>query len=289
VSAQYEGTSLHRITSADNVTLALHRLGSPDGPPVLLVPGTFSNATFWLGTRGTGFARFLAGCGYDVWCLEPRGHGASDRPTRAQRWTFDDWARRDLPAAIDKITSHARPGVLIGHSAGGAAIIAALAADPLLQARLRGIVLIGTPLPWLQRWRGIGARAIRAYSQRTRWFPARALGIGPEDELAGVMAQWMTWNIDGTWTGDDGMDYGARFERLSLPALIIAATGDKLWAPPSACRALFTMLGSRDKTFLQCGTGTGFGADFDHVSVIVSREAQAEIWPLIRNWVTALR
>lgn len=277
-----------RIKTTDHVTLAVHRIGSAGGPPVLMIPGTFSNAKFWLGTRGVGFARFLAACGYDVWCLEPRGHGASDRPTRNQRWDFDDWARHDLPAAIEACTSHTNPAVLIGHSAGGGAIIAGLAADPLLQARVRGVVLIGTPLPWLQRWRGLGARAIRSFSRRREWFPAKALRIGPEDELAGVMEQWMTWNIDQKWSGDDGMDYSARFPRITVPAFIVAASGDRTWAPPEACRALFNMLGSRDRTYLLCGKGTGFSTDFTHVGIVVSRAAQTEVWPLIRNWIAVL-
>jgi pimeloyl-ACP methyl ester carboxylesterase len=289
VSAAYEATTLRYITTTDTVTLAIHRLGAPDGPPVLLVPGTFSNASFWLGTRGVGFARFLAGCGYDVWVLEPRGHGSSARPTNAQRWDFDDWAKHDVPAALHACTSHTNPAVIVGHSAGGAATVAALARDPLLQARVRGIVIIGTPLPWLQKWRGLAAHAIRTYARHTRWFPARALRIGPEDELAGVMEQWMTWNIESKWMGDDGTDYGARFDRLSVPALVVAATADTMWAPPRACRALFDLIGSRDKTFLQCGLGTGFGSDFGHVDIMVSREARAEVWPLIRNWIAALR
>jgi pimeloyl-ACP methyl ester carboxylesterase len=289
VSSAIPAADLRHIITDDGVTLAAHRVGSSTGPPVLLVHGTFSNATFWLGTRGVGFARFLADCGYDVWCLETRGHGSSDRPTRTQRWDFDDWARHDMPAAIHACTSHTNPAVLIGHSAGGAAIVAALAANPLLQARVRGIVLIGTPLPWLQRWRGLAARAIRMYSNQRRWFPAKALGLGPEDELAGVMAQWMSWNINERWVGNDGTDYDAAFPRLSVPSFVIAASGDRMWAPPPSCRALFDRLGSRDRTYLLCGTGTGFTTDFTHVSVMIGRAAQAEIWPVIRNWVSALR
>lgn len=285
----HDGASIQSITTDDGVQLVAHRIGAPTGPPVLLVHGTFSNAVFWLGTRGVGFARFIAECGYDVWCLETRGHGASDRPRKDQRWDFDDWARHDVPAAIEACTSPSNPAVLIGHSAGGAAIIAALAADPLLQTRVRGVVLIGTPLPWLQRWRGLAARAIRAFSNRRDWFPARALKLGPEDELAGVMAQWMTWNVNERWVGDDGTDYYAAFPRISVPAFIIAANGDWMWAPPPSCRALFDALGSSDKTYLLCGKSTGFDADYTHVDIIAGKAARTEIWPVIRNWVAALR
>src|SRR5688572_21713252 len=88
------------ITTADGVRLAVHRLGSPDGIPVLLAPGTFSNSSFWLGTRGVGFARTLVQHGFETWVLDFRGHGQSTRPDPGQRWNFDDWGRLDIPAAV---------------------------------------------------------------------------------------------------------------------------------------------------------------------------------------------
>ncbi len=282
---RYAGATTQRVRAADGVHIALHRIGPHDGPTVLLVSGTFSNASFWLGTRRTGFARFLADHGFDVWCMEPRGHGDSDRPRADQRWDFDDWIRRDVPAALAAATSHTDSVVLVGHSAGGAAIIAALAADPSLQANVRGVVIVATPLPWLQYWRGLMARVIRGVSRRVQWFPARALRLGPEDELAGVMAQWMTWNIEAQWRGDDGTDYGARFRDVTVPMLVIAASGDRVWAPPAACHGLFEMAGSADKTFLVCGRDSGFSQDFDHVTILVGRGARNEVWPLIRNWI----
>jgi predicted alpha/beta hydrolase len=224
-----------------------------------------------------------------VHVLEARGHGHSARPSREQRWNFEDWIRRDIPAAVRSCTSHNESVVLIGHSAGGAAIIAALAADPSLQRNVRGIVIVATPLPWLQYWRGLFARAIRAVSRRVDWFPAKALRLGPEDELAGVMAQWMTWNIDARWVGDDGTDYGARFADVKVPMLVIAAAADHIWAPPPACHGLFELAGSADKTFVVCGKERGFSQDFNHVSILVGKAAREEVWPMIAKWVEASR
>ena len=93
------------LTASDGARLALHRLGQPDAPRVLLVPGTFSNHTFWLGTRGIGFARTLADAGYEACVLDPRGHGLSDRPARRQHWDIDHWARQDVPTAL-RATDH---------------------------------------------------------------------------------------------------------------------------------------------------------------------------------------
>lgn len=271
------------IDAADGVRLALHRTGPADAVPVVMVPGTFSNHTFWLGTRGTGFARELARHGYDAWVLDPRGHGLSARPGPEDHWRFDHWARRDVPATL-QTAFREQSGFLIGHSAGGAAALVAVATDATLRARVRGMVILGTPFPWLQPFSRIGALTLRTTSQLLGRFPARRLRLGPEDELAGVMIQWMNWNLAGSWQGDDGTDYDAAIAALDVPLLVIAAAADR-WAPPPSCRALLDSVASRDRQWLLLGREAGFSHDFGHVDMLVGRTARAEIWPLIRQWI----
>lgn len=281
------GIRLQRIETADHVRLAVHRVGPENGTPVVLVPGTFSNHTFWLGTRGTGLALALAAAGFDAWVLDPRGHGASQRPGPHDRWDFDSWTRQDVPAALRAATAERRrPAFLIGHSAGGAAVLAALAAAPELRELVPGLVIAGTPLPWLQPWRGLGARLFRRVSLTLGRFPARLLGLGPEDELPGVMAQWMQWNLQRRWRGEDGIDYEARFPELRAPVLFLAGAADRFFAPPAACRALCDRIGSSDKTFLVCGRDSGFSEDLGHTGLLVHRAARAEVWPRILAWLT---
>jgi predicted alpha/beta hydrolase len=276
------------LRADDGVRLAAHRLGDPNAPAMVLVPGTFSNSTFWMGTRGVGFGRALAAHGYEAWSLDPRGHGRSQRPAAGERWDFDDWARLDVPAAVRAVNATGRKPVVIGHSAGGAAALAGLAADPALREAVRAAVIVATPLPWLQPMRGLFARSIRAISHHLDRFPARLLRLGPEDELPGVMTQWMSWNIEGNWTGDDGTDYGSRLADLDLPAFVIAAAGDRMWAPPPAVMGLYERIGSPDKSFLVCGRRSGYSRDFDHVDVLIGRPARTEVWPLILNWLAHL-
>jgi pimeloyl-ACP methyl ester carboxylesterase len=266
------------LRTPDDTRIALHRLGDAHDTPVLLIPGTFSNHTFWLGTRGVGFARTLSDAGFEACVLDPRGHGLSDRPTRKQDWDIDDWARADVPTALRAIATSEKRAHVIGHSAGGAVVLAALAAHPELRALVQSVVTIGTPVPWLQPWRGVGARMIRATSRLMRRFPARLLRLGPEDELPRVMSQWMTWNIEGHWTGDDGTDYSKGLASLELPFLMIAGTADKFFAPPYACEGLFNMVGSARKQYKVF-------EGLDHVSMIVSKRARTEVWPHILQFL----
>ena len=276
------------VIATDGTRLALYRLGDPAATPVVMMPGTFSNHTFWLGTRGHGLAWSLAGAGFEGVILDPRGHGGSDRPaSRGERreWNFDRWGRVDAPAAIEAATDDGRKALLVGHSAGGAAMLIALAAEPELRERVTGIVLLGTPVPWLQRWRKIGAWGIRTLSRALGRFPARIVGIGPEDELPEVMAQWMTWNLHGEWEGEDGTDYVAELANVRVPVLGMSGAGDTVFAPPHACRSLVEMLGSDDATYRLAGTETGFTENFDHPGIVVSRAARAEVWPLLVDWL----
>lgn len=271
-------TETNYLRTPDGTRVALHRLGSTAHPAVLLVPGTFSNHTFWLGTRGIGFARTLVDAGYHACVLDPRGHGASDRPAKGQDWDIDDWAREDVPTALRAIASTDNPAHVIGHSAGGAVILAALSADPQLHTLVRSITTLGTPVPWLQPWRGLGAQLLKATSQLLGRFPARLLRLGPEDELPHVMSQWMNWNIKGHWLGDDGTDYTRGFAGIDLPLLMIAGAADRFFAPPYACRGLFDMMGSNRKQF-EVFDG------LDHVGLVVSKRARTEVWPRMLNFL----
>jgi predicted alpha/beta hydrolase len=277
--------AIEHITAADGVRLALHRVGPRGAQPVILVPGTFSNWSFWLGTRGTGFARLLARNGFEAIVLDLRGHGASQRPAPGQRWTFDNWGRLDVPAAVRHVSAAGARPLLVGHSAGGASILAALAAEQDVHDVVIAAIIMATPLPWLQRWRLAGAYLMRFAARRLSTFPARLLGLGPEDELAGVMEQWMDWNIRGQWIGDDGTDYTAAFPRLRKPLLFIAGAGETRFAPPDAVEGLYDLVGSPRRLFVLAGRETGFSRDFGHVDIVVSREAQAEVWPMMLDWL----
>ena len=157
------------ITAADGTRLALYRLGPSTAPPVLLMPGTFSNHTFWLGTKGHGMAWDLAEAGFEAVVLDPRGHGGSD-PHKGEGWNFDHWGRVDVPAAVDALTGSGRRLLLVGHSAGGAAMLVGLAGEPAVRERVAGIVALATPVPWLQR-----SRVFSAAFQRAWWGSVRRM------------------------------------------------------------------------------------------------------------------
>lgn len=276
----------------DGVELALFHAAPErprDGPPVLLVHGTFSNRNFFMGgTEERGLARVLAERGFDAWVAELRGHGRSGALGKRHAWHFEDWIRRDAPALVRGVLDATGRDRLVwlGHSAGGVIAVAFLGTGGDLARRVAGLVLAGAPAPT-----GLGvlrypmAAAVLGVTRTLGRFPARLLGLGPEDEHAGIMEQYMRWNLGRRWIGDDGTDYYANCRRITVPVLALAGGGDWLIAPPSICEDLVGALGSADTTFVCCGRAEGFSEDFDHNRLLVSRAARAEVWPLIADWL----
>ena len=216
--------------------------------------------------------------------LDPRGHGGSDRP-EGLAWNLDHWGRLDVPAAIEAATPAGGRAFLVGHSAGGAAMLMALAGEPGIRDRVAGVIILATPVPWLQGWSRPAMWGFRALSRVLGGFPARLIRLGPEDEIEGVMTQWMTWGLRRRWESDDGLDYVRELAGVRVPALAMSGAGDTRFAPPAACRGLLEMLGSDDAEYRLAGTGTGFTEDFDHPGIVVSRAAREEVWPVIIDWL----
>jgi len=111
--------------------------------------------------------------------------------------------------------------------------------------------------------------------------------MGPEIESAGSMIEVIRWkSFRGKWTNSESFSYWDGMSRIKIPILSFAAAADAN-DPPEGCRILFDSLGSVRKTFTLLGKKTGFLKDYDHIGMVVSKESQTEIWPLVANWLTS--
>ena len=117
------------VQTVDGVSIHAVRKFRAEGElkvPVLLVHGTLGNAGVW-DAPGRSVTDYLAARGYDVYALDLRGMGQSDRP--ASYWTIGLLDRvNDVTAVAAHIvdTTGRRP-VVAGHSQGG--LLAGLAAS----------------------------------------------------------------------------------------------------------------------------------------------------------------
>jgi predicted alpha/beta hydrolase len=274
--------STRRLPATDGVELALHRLRAyRDGrPAVLLVHGAFTNHRVWLHGAGGGLAHFLGAQGFDVWLADLRHHGESAREPSPLAWTFEDWALRDAPAFVARVheETDGAPLAWVGHSAGGAAGLCWLtrvgAAAPL-----GAIVTLGTPGPRRMgpmRW-SLAAATI-GLSRLLGRFPARAFGFGSEDEAAGILAEWMRWNVRGGWVGSDGVDYFAALAAVRTPYLAVAGGADRVFAPAAACRQVVERVGAERKTL-------AVEPGLSHRGLLLAPRAREACWPALAAWL----
>ena len=287
---------IYRIKAANSpdpsVELALTRLGlaeqpSARGVPVILLHGSFSNRRFWYSPKGIGLGPWLARQGFDVWIAEMRGHGLSPRNQHYARNTVADYARYDLPvigafvAEVSAQTPH-----WIGHSLGGITLAAALGGGYLQGDLVASAALFGAQVTrrhWPLRippfnW------ASRCLLKRYAHISGTRLKRGPEDEPVGVGLEWLRWKGLFGRFGDAQRDWWEGLGEVKLPLLAVAAVGDQQ-DPSWACHQLFDQFAGSHNQFIDLGRKAGFADDFDHVRMLVSPQAQAEVWPLVGTWL----
>ena len=299
ISAERRGDlseDVYRLKPANSpdisVELAVTRLGMADasqarGVPVILLHGSFSNRRFWYSPKGVGLGAFLARAGFDVWLPEMRGHGLS---VRNQQWRTNrvaDYARYDLPAiaAFVREQSGQVPHWL-GHSQGGISLAAALGGQYLGEPAVASAAFFGCQINrryWPLKIPPVEWGAYLLLKRCTQLSGVQ-LKRGPEDEPVGIALETLRWNGFLGRFKDSERDWWAGLSEVQLPVLAVAAAGDQQ-TPEWACRKLYEQLGSEQRQFIALGRELGFSSDFGHTEMLVSAPAQAEVWPLVRDWL----
>ncbi len=300
ISAERRGDlieDVYRLKPANSpdftVELVVTRLGRvaiPDvrGVPVILLHGSFSNRRFWYSPKGIGLGPYLARAGFDVWIAEMRGHGLSARNERYRHNCVADYARYDLPAIAAFVAEQSgQVPHWIGHSLGGTTLAVALGGGYLDSTHAASVALFGSqvtrsywplkvpPLAWFAR----------IVLKRFEHVSGPRFKRGPEDEPMGVILESLRWHGLFRRFGDKNGDWWSGLKQVNVPTLCVTATGDHQ-DPEWACRELFEQFGSEDKDFLVLGRDHGFTEDFDHVQMLVSKAAQAQVWPRVANWLS---
>ena len=75
---------------------------------------------------------------------------------------------------------------------------------------------------------------------------------------------------------------------VRMPVLAVSAAGDHQ-DPAWACRKLLEQCSAAPSQFLLLGKENGFSSDFGHIEMLVSKEAQREVWPLTEYWLQHLQ
>ena len=319
-----DADEVHFARTADGWRLALHRhrpRRSGSGLPVILCPGYGCNRHFIDYDERYSLARFLAARGFDAWVLELRGRGLSHPMpgcARPWRWTFDDLARVDGPAAIARVAeATGRRVAWVGHSMGGMVLYACLGCEPgaaalvaagvtiaapvafptvsaTLLARVGQLLLhvpVGDTVPqrWVlgALWHLVGESDALAVGMNPANVDRREVGRALRRALSDVsrakLRQLAGWALGGGFNSADGrVDYRAGLARIGTPLLVIAGSADRLASPPVVRPGAE---GVRAAEYREFGRAHGHAVDYGHVDLILGRAAPVEVFPVVARWL----
>ena len=314
----------HRARTADGWNLALYRYrprGTPRPLPVLCGHGMAGTHLIYDLHPDYSLARYLAGQGFDTWLVDLRGRGDSwpdGGPDPRLQWTFDDFAARDLPAAVECVRAlgGSDAALWIGMEMSGQALYAAAVLGTA--AHVRAAVTCGSPVvtpasalvpgvtsaPRARRHGRVpfragarfagpvlayaGAAVLESSFRRCNSDPlavARYFRNGIPDEATDLVDQFAAWIRRGAMTAADGsLDYAAGLADVRLPLLLLAAARD-LQRPPEAVEAALAAFGSADKRVVRVGTAAGFSVDYGHDDLLAGLAAPREVFPLVASWL----
>ncbi len=178
----------HSVRTADGWVLSVGRIRPAPAPgedaargtPVILCPGVACNSRLFDFDDAHSLARALTARGFDVWMLDPRGTGESERAgfaPRRWRYGFAEYVRYDAPAAIDHVvarTGHDRI-LWVGHSMGGLVGYWAAAQTPAGR-HLAGVVGLGSPADFSGHASALGRLHGGLLAWSLRGWPAVRMG-----------------------------------------------------------------------------------------------------------------
>jgi pimeloyl-ACP methyl ester carboxylesterase len=216
---------LHQIHSFDGTKLAYLDRGA--GPPVLLLHGfAADHRSNWV---GNGVVDALVGAGRRVIALDARGHGASGKPHDPAAYR-DPAMVRDVESVLEQLAVESAD--VVGYSM-GAMMAARLAATR--PARVRSVILAG-----------VGGDATPPRSGGPDSPLAAALEAEDSRSVKHPMAKG--FRIFAARTGADRHALAAierasanrsplRLDAITVPALVLAGSGDTLIQPPQQLAA----------------------------------------------------
>ncbi|MEW5312528.1 MAG: hypothetical protein WDW38_004157 [Sanguina aurantia] len=304
----------HRCTTVDGWELHIVHTKARDPVchrlPVVLVPGLGSSGVYtWDLSPTISFADHLAGLGWDVFTVEMRGNGLSDKPSlmshRSRWWSIDDCVDKDMPAALKcilDITGASKVHAL-GHSMGFEVYLALTggASDSWWKG-LSGSV-------WASRllYSVPAGSMIRTYSHLAFTRAASPfldnLYFSPDNvdpELArellarnfsalspGVCLQLGTaFDPPGLLTSDLRTSYADAdlLKKVTLPVMAIVGDHDRM-CPASGCLKTLSRFGSREKRYFCLGPDAGQKHHYGHFDILMGTNVQQEVFPLLTQWL----
>ena len=320
------------LDTEDGWQIALHHFGPPEGEPtrgtpLIICHGISSNRYNWDLSEELSFPRYIAELGFDVYLLELRGSGASEKPTwfgeKSYEYSFDDYVLYDLPAAIDYVAATTPGGKVqwVGHSMGTMVMYAYL--QRMGSEKIQSVLAVGSPpslfdgneslslgvslfplVDWF--YRELPAAVIASLGAplaHPGWNSpmhilwnydnvdpdiARIASAHAVDNLSsGVVRQLVGPDLTGEFRSSDGR-YNYTQGLSAIEVPIFFVVGAlDQLAPPTTMLSAYRRVGSADKRIEILSRANGYLHDYGHVDMVLGESAPAEVFPLLAGWLVS--
>lgn len=286
--------------------------------PVLLCHGLGANRLVFDIDRQHSFSAWLLGQGYDVYAVDLRSHGLSEKPGmesgKQWGWGFNEYCDFDIPTVIDAVLTEAGADALhfVGHSMGGILLYCHAAQS---NARIVSGITIGSTLDYsghpsvFHRISPLAALTYMTPSMPMHWpalFCSKATALsknfidstlvnpGNVDRhvyrkltanLLHPVSSRLLRDMKQFTNGNGVMSSSQkRYDLLlknkgyAFPILSISGEADTQCHPASAAR-----FGTHHQVF---GTPHGHKSDYGHLDLIMGTHAHEEVWPCMGSWLS---
>lgn len=275
---------LIKVPSSEGHELALWKISEPEIPThhhVYMTHGTFSDKRIC-----RGIASYLAKKGYNCWIMEWRGHGASTTPN--DKYNFETIAKKDVPVAFEYLFNDLKINELscVVHSGGGAIMAMFLVHFQKYISKVNSITMFGSQTTgaansfsnYLKVLLGKYGTALLGYSYASKFGR-------PHNETYFMMKLWYDWSLSKQFIGEDKFNYDQHLSKITVPIFSIHGKKDTFVAPKSGSEQFLKAFPNPKNKFLSFGKDNGYSEDYDHGRVMLSRNAEKEIWPLVLDWI----
>lgn len=256
------------------------------GTVVLLHPLLASKRVFLAPGKGRGLAQALVDCGLRVLSLDFRGHGEST-PWASQggAWDYDALVREDLPVLVRAARErwpHERLSV-VGHSLGGHVALAS-AATNLVEVDAIAVLATSVWLPQLdpnparRLKKGAMLQSLHAVTKMRGYLPARAFGLGSDDEAAGMVRSLVGFWTRAAWVSSEASsetDYLDALARLRTPVLAVASAGDRFVCSPDTALRFARHIPAGLLSFDLLRFADDGGPAPDHMAMVTTRAVES--------------
>ncbi|MBX3183078.1 MAG: alpha/beta hydrolase [Polyangiaceae bacterium] len=297
---------------------ATEALAKPCRAALLLIHGYGQNRYAWhLPSRS--MANHLAAAGYDVFNVDLRGHGRSERLGARLPERVEQFVQEDLPAAmasVHRLSGHSKI-YLVGHSLGGLCAYGVAASRP---EQVAGVVSIGSPYHFTRGTRVLAglADAFLALDRRlgvpdiaipARWY-GRFVGHGQRM----VNSRLYPVPLRGFLRGS--MEREVLREHMALAmdqGSVVTMRALFAWGAESRASSTTPLFGLTERfegldlpLLIIAGTSDDLAPPpsvkpayersraqdrsyrelpFGHIDLLVGRDAPRFVWPLVERWI----